>query len=193
MAKQISCHIKHFDVFVFFLYSNTENTNESGLKNSMKKFVMTAIVFWIALTQLSIAAEDLLKIEASIRPRRLRRGEEGNVVLKITVKEGIKISSQPSFTIEFAPSAELSFPKNFFSASDLEIEIVEENGREYLNLMEPIEIPFTVKMGAKRGNHSFSGKVKYFGCSREEGWCLKYTSKFATGFYTSSRIYQKKD
>jgi hypothetical protein len=150
------------------------------------------MILWIGVAQLSSADEDLLRIEASIRPRRLRRGQEGNVVLKITVKKDIKISSQPSFTIEFAPSAELSFPKNFFSASDLEIEIFEEDGKEYLNLTEPIEIPFTVKMEAKRGNHSFSGQVKYFACSLEEGWCLKYTSKFKTGFYTSSRIYQKK-
>ena len=158
----------------------------------MRKYVMAFLVLCIGLVQLSFAAEELLKIEASIRPLRLRRGQEGNVVLKITVKEGIKISSQPSFTIEFSPSAELIFPKNFFSASDLEIEIVEEDGKEYLNLNEPIEIPFTVKMEAKRGNHSFLGKVKYYACSREEGWCLKYTSKFTTGFYTSSRIYQKK-
>jgi hypothetical protein len=157
----------------------------------MKKSMMAIIVFWIGLSQLSSAPEDLLKIEASIQPRRLRRGEEGNVVLKVSVKEGIKISSQPSFTIEFAHSSELSFPKNFFSASDLEIEIVEEDGKEYLNLTEPIKIPFTVKMEAKRGNHTFSGKVKYFACSREESWCLKYTSKFSAGFYTSSRIYQK--
>jgi len=159
---------------------------------NIKKYLVAFIVLWLGLAQMSSAAEDLLKIEASISPRRLRRGQEGNVVLKITVKEGIKISSQPSFTIEFAPSAELSFPKNFFSASDLEIEIAEEDGKEYLNFKEPIEIPFTVRMESKRGNHSFSGKVKYFACSREEGWCLKYTSKFATGFYTSSRIYQKK-
>ena len=138
----------------------------------MKKYMMAFFILWICLAQLSSAAEDLLKIGASIRPR---RGQEGNVVLKIPVKDGIKISSQPSFTIEFAPSDELRFPKNFFSASDLEIEIYEEDGKEYLNLSEPIEIPFTVKMEAKRGNHSFLGKVKYFACSREGGWCLKYT------------------
>jgi len=158
----------------------------------MKKCLRFLVVLCLALVQFSSTTEDLLKIEVSIRPRRLRRGQEGNVVLKVTVEEGLKISSQPFFTIEFAPSAELSFPKNFFSASDLEIKIIEEDGKEYLDLKEPIEIPFTVKMEAKRGNHSFSGKVKYFACSWEEGWCLKYTSKFATSFYTSSRIYQKK-
>ena len=182
----------HFDVFVFFLYINTKIMSVNGKRVFARKFFIALISLWICMAHLSAAAEDLLRIDASIRPRRLRRGQEGNVVLRITVKEGIKISSQPSFTIEFAPSAELSFPKNFFSASDLEIEIVEEDGKEYLNLSNPIEIPFTVKMEAKRGNHSFSGKVKYFACSKEEGWCLKYTSKFATGFYTSSRIYQKK-
>jgi hypothetical protein len=137
-------------------------------------------------------AEDLLKVNASINPMRLRRGQEGKVVLKVTVKEGVRISSQPSFTIDLEPSDELIFPKNFFSASDLEIEIKEENGKEYLELKGPIEIPFSVNMDAKRGNHTLKGKIKYFACSQEEGWCLKNTDKFSSTFYTSSRIYKKK-
>ena len=136
--------------------------------------------------------EDLLKVNVSIAPRRLRRGEEGKIVLRFTVKEGIRVSSQPSFTIDLEPSDELVFPKNFFSASDLEIGIKEENGKEYLDLKEPIEIPFSVNMDAKRGNHIIEGKIKYFACSQEEGWCLKYTAKFSFSFYTSSRIFQKK-
>lgn len=140
----------------------------------------------------SSEVDDLLRVTASISPMRLRRGEEGKVVLKLSVKAGIAISSQPSFTIEFEPSDELIFPKNFFSASDLEIEIKEKNGKEYLDLKEPIEIPFSVNMEAKRGNHKIGGKIKYFACSQSEGWCLKYTSKFTSSFYTSIRIFQKK-
>ena len=158
----------------------------------MKRFILLIFVYFLLGGLVSSEVENLLKVSVSINPRRLRRGEEGKVVLKFTVQERIRISSQPSFTIELEPSDELIFPKNFFSASDLEIEIKEENGKEYLDLKSPIEIPFSVNMDAKRGNHVIGGKVKYFACSQEESWCLKDTAKFSSAFYTSSRIFQKK-
>lgn len=158
----------------------------------MKRFILCLIVPFLLLGFVSSGVEDLLKVKVSINPMRLRRSEEGKIVLKFTVIEGIKISSQPSFTIDLEPSDELIFPKNFFSASDLEIEIKEEDGKEYLDLKGPIEIPFSVNMDAKRGNHTIGGKIRYFACSQEEGWCLKYTAKFSSAFSTSSRIFQKK-
>jgi len=136
--------------------------------------------------------EDCLKVDALISPRYLSRGQEGKVVLKITLAEGITINPQPSFIIECDPSYELIFPKNFFTASDLEIEIKEETGEEYLNLEEPIEIPFTVSLDAERGNHSIEGRIKYFAFSKKEGWCLKSTAKFEASFYTRSTRINKK-
>jgi len=156
----------------------------------MKRSIVLLFVFLLPV--FISPSEDLLKVNVSINPMRLRRGQEGKVVLKVSVKEGIRISSQPSFTIDLEPSDELVFPKNFFSASDLEIEIKDEDGKEYLDLKGPIEIPFSVNMDAKWGNHSLRGKIKYFACSQEEGWCLKYAAKFSSSFYTSSRIYKKK-
>lgn len=158
----------------------------------IKKIIFFLIVPILLLGFVSSGVEDLLKVNVSINPMRLRRGEEGKIVLKFTVEEGIRISSQPSFTIDLEASDELIFPKNFFSASDLEIEIKEEDGKEYLDLKGPIEIPFSVNMDAKRGNHTIGGKIRYFACSQEEGWCLKYTAKFSSAFFTSSRIFQKK-
>lgn len=133
----------------------------------------------------------LIQVQASVVPRRLARGQEGKIELKIRVKEGISISPMPAFTIELSPSDELAFPKDFFTASDLEIEIIEEEGKEFLNLKEPVDIPFTVKLEASRGSHTIQGRVKYFGCSMSEGWCLKESTKFSTSFYTSNRIYKK--
>lgn len=130
--------------------------------------------------------ETCLKVDATINPRWLSRGQEGKVVLKIKLSEGVTINPQPSFIIECDPSDELIFPKDFFTASDLEIEIKEEMGEEYLNLDEPVEIPFTVSLDAKRGNHSFAGRIKYFAFSKQDGWCLKSTAKFAASFYTRS-------
>ncbi len=158
----------------------------------MKRIILLLLIPFLLLGFASSVVEDLLKVHVSINPMRLRRAEEGKVVLMFSVKEGIKISSQPSFTIDLEPSDALIFPKDFFSASDLKIEIKEEYGKEYLDLKGPIEIPFSVSMDAKRGNHIIRGKIKYFACSQEEGWCLKYTAKFSSAFYTSSRIFQKK-
>lgn len=114
------------------------------------------------------------------------------VVIKLTIKKGIIINPQPSFVIEFNPSEELLFPKNFFTASDLDIGTLEEDGQEYLDLKNPIEIPFSVNLEAKRGSHILEGKVKYFAFSKEEGWCLKSSSKFQASFYTRSTIIKKK-
>lgn len=149
------------------------------------------LIFFFFLLVLAQGDEECFKIEASIRPRWLSRGQEGNVVLKIKLTKGITVSPQPSFIIECSPSQELIFPKNFFTASDLEIEIKEENGEEYLDLEKSIEIPFTVRLEAKRGNHSFEGKIKYFAFSKEEGWCLKSTAKFSASFYTRSTRVKK--
>lgn len=158
----------------------------------MKKLVFLGLIFFI-FSLLNLAEEeDLLKADASINPRRLSRGQEGNVVIKLTIKKGIIINPQPSFIIEFDASEELVFPKNFFTASDLEIEVLEEDGEEYLDLKDPIEIPFTVSLEAKRGSHILDGKVKYFAFSKEEDWCLKSSSKFQASFYTRSTIVKKK-
>ncbi len=136
--------------------------------------------------------DDSLKIKASINPKRLSRRQEGKVTLKISLKEGISINPQPSFVIEFEPSEEINFPKNFFTASDLEIETLEEDGGEYLNLEKPIEIPFSVKLEAHQGNHVLKGKIKYFACCPKEGWCLKSSMTFSASFYTRRTVIRKK-
>lgn len=157
----------------------------------MKKLLILYIVVF-TLIQLSSASEyNPLQIKASISPRRLSRGQEGEIIVKFIVKEGIVINSQPNFIIELDTSEELVFPKDFFSASDLEIKIIEESGKEFLDLTEPVKIPFIVKLSAKRGNHAVTGKVKYFACSKEEGWCLKDKTDFSASFYSSNRIIKK--
>ena len=154
----------------------------------------TAACVLVGLLGLPVPAdeENPLNIQASISPQRLSRGQEGKVLLRITTDRGIIIIPQPSLTIEFDPSEELVFPKNFFTASDLEIEVLKEEGRECLNLSNAIEIPFTVSMEAPSGSHQLEGKVKYFAFSRSEGWCLKKTVKFQAAFSTRSTVYRKR-
>ncbi len=151
----------------------------------MRKYIFLCIlIFGISLFAVA-EEEDLLRIEASSSPKRLSRGQKGKIVLKLTLEEGIFISPEPSFIIEFSPCEELIIPKSLSTDSDLEIDILKENGEDYLDLREAIEIPFTVRLMAKKGSHLLEGKIKYFACSKEEGWCLKNTSKFSVAFYIS--------
>jgi hypothetical protein len=159
---------------------------------NLKKRIPALLAVLTVVFFLSAREDDFLKIKASINPKRLSRGEEGKVTLKLSLKEGILISPQPSFVIEFNPSEELNFPKNFFTASDLEIETVEQNGEEYLNLEKPVEIPFSVKLEVNRGNHALKGKIKYFACCPNEGWCLKSKATFVAPFYTRRTVVSKK-
>jgi hypothetical protein len=145
-------------------------------------FMLALIIFSLQVS--SDQEEECVKVEASISPRWLSRGQEGKVVLKIKLAEGITINPQPSFIIECNTTEELIFPKNFFTASDLEIAIKEENGKEVLDFKDPVEIPFTVSLESKRGNHTFGGKIKYFAFSKQESWCLKSSVKFQASFYT---------
>lgn len=136
--------------------------------------------------------EDLLKIECSVVPKRLSRGEGGKAVIGLAVKEGVLISAQPSFIIELSPAPEISFPKNFFTASDLDIDVVETPGGTFLDLSKPVEIPFTVVPDAKPGGHILEGRIKYFARSPGEGWCYKTISKFSVAFTTRSGSIKKK-
>ena len=140
----------------------------------------------------AIPDEDLLRIDASLRPKSLSRSEEGLGVLQVSIQPGLTISPHPAFIIEFAPSRELVFPKNFYTHSDLNMEILEKDGEQFLNLQKPIEIPFTVSLQAKRGGHILEGKIKYFAFSRKDGWCLKNTARFSIPFFTRQTISAKK-
>jgi hypothetical protein len=153
----------------------------------LKRILLLFLIIFLSSSWDSADENSLLQVRASVLPLRLARGEEGRIELRFTVRNGITISPVPNFIIELSPSDELAFPKDFFTDSDLHMEIVEEEGRQFLKVSDSVNIPFTVKREARRGSHRIQGRVKYFGCSLEEGWCLKDTTTFSASFYTSNR------
>jgi len=158
----------------------------------MRKYLVFYLGLMLIIFSAAAKEENPIKVEAWITPKRLYRGQEGKITLKIRAKENLAVTPQPSFIIEFNPSEEVVLPKNFFTASDLEIKTLEKNGEEYLDFKDPIEIPFTVSLEAKRGNHLLQGKIKYFACSLKEEWCLKSSAKFKASFYTRQTAIRKK-
>jgi hypothetical protein len=162
-------------------------------KSLLRPWILAAGLWSLACPPLARPQdENFLRIECSIAPRRLSRGEEGKAVIKLAVDEGVLISALPSFIIEFSPVPELSFPKNFFTASDLAIGVVETPEGTFLDLAKPIAIPFTVAPDAKPGGHILEGRIKYFARSPGEGWCYKTSSKFSVAFSTRSTSVKKK-
>jgi hypothetical protein len=149
-------------------------------------------VLCLALLALLGAQKDFLRVEASITPRRLSRGEEGAVILKLSLEEGVTVSPKPDFTIEFKPCPELVFPKNFYTATDLGIETEERDGEESLDLQKAIRVPFTVSEEAGKGSHILEGRIKYFARSQAEEWCVKTSAKFFVPFFTRSVSVKKK-
>lgn len=137
-------------------------------------------------------ADDLLKIDGSVKPKRLSRGEEGRIILKLKVQKGVFLSAQPFFIIEFAPVPEIVFPKNFFTVSDLNIGLIEEKNGSTIDLSKPIEVPFTVNLDAKTGGHILEGRIKYFARSPQEDWCYKTASKFSVAYSTGTTVFKKK-
>jgi hypothetical protein len=158
--------------------------NDGGVALREHVFLFLFIIYFTLLP--FAEADDILKIESSVTPKSLTRGQEGKVILKLTLQEGLTISPQPSFSIEFSPCEGIVFSKKTFTDSDLEIEILEEMGEEYLNLKSPLEILFTVSPDAAKGEHLLEGKIVYFACSKEEGWCMKNSSKFTVTFSTQT-------
>jgi hypothetical protein len=156
-----------------------------------RAFILAPLALAVCLFSLP-QDDDLLKISCSVQPKRLSRGEEGRVVLKLEIQKGVAISPQPSFIIEFVPVPEIGFPKNFFTASDLNLAVVEGEEEGCLDLSKPIEIPFTIVGDAKPGGHILEGRIKYFARSAEEGWCYKTTTRFSVAFTTRSAVFKKK-
>jgi len=131
-----------------------------------------------------LAAQDMVKVEASISPLRLARGQEGKVVLKVSLKKGIAVSALPAFTIEIDGGENLVFAKTFFTGSDLALARIEVDGRDCLDLKAPIEITFKVGPKARRGVYILRGRIKYFAFDLAEGVCLKSSAKFSTSYST---------
>ncbi len=159
---------------------------------ALRKFIPLFLLIFYCSLWICSQDDGVLKIEASVRPEILSGNQDGKIVLKLSLPEGITIVPQPFFSVEFVPRKDIVFAKTILAASDLDLEILKENGEEYFNLDKPIEIPFKVSGEAERGKYRLEGKIKYFACSKEEGWCLKSTSKFFLSFSIRDTSVEKK-
>ncbi len=152
--------------------------NMKALMNARRVVLILLALALLGAAPAVAAQDELLRVEASVVPRHLGRGEEGHVALQLGVEAGITVSPHPDFIVEFKPCDELIFPKNFFTASDLGAATVEKDGQAYLSFDKPLRIPLTVSAKARKGSYILEGRIKYCARSVAEGWCVKSTAKF---------------
>lgn len=138
------------------------------------------------------AQETLLKVDVAIVPKILSRGESGQIILRLTVPEGVIVLTEPEFIIEFKALPPINLPKNFFTATDLDLETTDYSGRECLKLDKIIKIPFSVALDAPPRTYILEGKIKYTLFSPKRGWCLKTVSKFYGSFSARATVMKKK-
>ncbi len=141
-------------------------------------FVSFCLLFLNIITH---SQDDYLKINTSIKPSSIQQGEEGVLKIKITPRSDIKISSYLGFMIKLDDNQNLSFPKVFFTASELDLQSKQENDTVYLELEKEIPISFKVNENSLIGKHKISGEVIFTAIFKDK-WSLKTYQKFYASF-----------
>lgn len=144
-----------------------------------KIYTILACIFFLAIT--SYSQEDYLKIATSVNPINICQGKGGVLKIKITPRSDIKISPFLGFMIKLDDNANLSYPKVFFTASELDLQSKQENDTLYLELAKEIPIPFKVNGNSLTGKHKISGEV-VFTAVFKDNWSLKTYQKFYADF-----------
>ena len=149
----------------------------------MQKKIYFALIFFIAgtLTLTHFSQEEYLRIAVNVEPRSIKQGKEGVLKLKITPKNGIKISSHPEFIIKLDKNNNLSFSKVFFTASELDFPTSQENDTVFLSLEKEVPINFKVNEDSLIGKHKISGEVVFTAVFNDK-WSLKTYQKFYADF-----------
>jgi hypothetical protein len=116
-----------------------------------------------------------------VEPRAIKQGEEGVLRMKITPKNGIKISSHPEFMIKLDKNTNLSFSKVFFTASELDFQTRQENNAVFIELEKEVSILFKVNEESLIGSQKIRGEV-VFTAVFNDNWSVKTYQKFNVDF-----------
>jgi len=135
--------------------------------------------------------DDFLKVECTVSPRSIMQGNEGLLKIKIVVRSGIKISSNPEFMIKLDENESLSFSKIFFAGSELNLPITQEKEGIFLDPQKEIEVPFKLSESALLGNLTVSGEI-VFTIVFQDNWSIKTIQKFAANFVSRKNFKIKK-
>jgi len=138
--------------------------------------------------------EDLLKIVASVKPKSINQGMEGELSIKILPIKGIKIASNPDIRINFKKNENVQFSKVFFTGSELDFKTIHEDDSVYYDFgsnENEKTISFKVNDTSLVGKHKLSGEV-VFTATFKDKWSVKTFQKFSVEFISRKNRNLKK-
>ena len=155
-----------------------------------RRVLITGLVLLI-FGVFGFANDHYLKIDTNVNPKTIKQGYEGVLKIKITPKDGIKISSHPEFIIKLNDNQNVTFSKKFFTATELDYQTTQENGTIFLELEKEVPIPFKVNENSLRGKLIISGEV-VFTAVTADNWSLKTYQKFNADLRSKQNLNSKK-
>lgn len=153
----------------------------------MQKKTLIVIVVFLVGALFLFPQEDYLKITASVEPQYILQGEEGVLKIRISPRNGLKISSHPEFMIKFDKNNSLSFSKVFFTASELDFPTVQEEDHVFLELDKEVTINFKVNEDALIGKQEIWGEV-IFTAVFKDNWSVKTYQRFGVDFSSRKNL-----
>jgi len=144
-----------------------------------KWFLLILIIF--GCTEWQFSQDDYLKITVNVEPAVIKQGSEGVIKIKVSPRNGLKISSHPEFMIKFDKDSNFSLSKPFFTASELDFQTIQENNNIFLDLEKEVAIIFKVNEDAVVGKHIVSGEV-IFTAVFKDNWSVKTRQHFDIEF-----------
>lgn len=148
----------------------------------MRKISLILLVLLILPGINNSAQDELLKLETFVKPKMIRQGQEGELSIKITPKEGIRISSNPDIRIVLNKNENIQFSKVFFTGAELDYQTIQEDNFIFYKFdEEEISIRFKVKDNALTGKQRLNGEVIFTAIFKDR-WSVKTFKKFSVGF-----------
>jgi len=154
------------------------------------KITLSLILIFFILVGVAVFSQQIyLKIDIKTNKKYLKQGEEGFLKIKITPIDSLKISSHPEFIIKFNKNLYITFPKVFFTATELNFQTVQEENGIFIDLNKEITIPFKLNENAPIGKHTITGDIVFTAVNKVDNWSLKTLQKFSVSF-NSRRNYR---
>jgi len=148
----------------------------------MRKIPITLLIILSLLSITNSSQDELLKLKTSVSPKMIRQGQEGELSIKITPNEGIRISSNPDIKIVLNKNENIQFSKVFFTGAELDYQTIQEDNFIFYKFDEEEKsIRFKVKDSAFTGKQRLNGEV-IFTAIFKDGWSVKTFKKFSVGF-----------
>ncbi len=111
--------------------------------------------------------DDYVKVDIKVSPKQLKANSQGELVIRLKPRSGIHINLEPpiQLTLEESQSIVL-LPKQPKPS---------RTQAGYLYTKKPVRYRFKVAGAATAVTTVIKGKLTYFYCSDEEGWCRMAT------------------